>query len=311
MQILKWIDPADYKGGLWRLTALSLVTMTALRWIINPDPVTFHPEDIGVTDYWAMIAMSACLIAFDAMILVVVSWTHFRDWKDALGVATMVGTTHVVFPLFTFFLTAGTAFLISTLGLPAVLAGGVQTAIFFMAFWFVFSHLMTVHEQVRETDPDLLIPNAPVATWVGLKQMFPGVLGVSIDALMVGPAKVAFMDRYTPAQFWLSFVLIGAGVFALVFLSGVLVLILKRQVERRAKTRVHYFNLIGSLGLVGVFIHFSIFAAVYVLYTLVPIEWILHPGPIWFSTGAIFITYLALGRVREILVASRVRAGMA
>jgi hypothetical protein len=316
-KILDFFDPADVRGGLWRLIVLGLVSMTILRTIMNPSPVIFTIGEAGTGDYVSMIAMSALLIAIDAMLLVLLSWGNLRDWRDALGVAAMVGATHVVFPLLTFSLTAGAALFTSALNLPTVIAGGVQTAIFFIAFVFVAMHLREVHSAVRERDPEFFEPDAPVATWAGVKQIWPAVFAVSVDALMVGPAKVAFMARYSTLQFGFSFLFIGTIVFVLVFGSGIIVLVLKKFVKNHSSIseRVHSLDWIGSLGLVAVFIHFSIFAFVYVLFTLAKVEWkmewLLQTQTIWGSTTVIFSLYLIFGRIREIKEASRQRAGMA
>ena len=205
----KYFSPDDIRGGLWRLIVLTVTSMTVLRAVINPHPVLFKAGQMGTGDYVSMIAMSALLIAIDAMILVLLSWSHLRDWRDALGVAAMVGTTHVFFPLITFAITAGVALGASALGLPVVLAGGTQTAIYFIAFVFVATHLREVHSAVREGDAEFIEPDAPVSSWRGVRQIWPAVFTVSIDALMVGPAKVAFMARYTPVRFAFSFLFIG------------------------------------------------------------------------------------------------------
>lgn len=308
-----YFSPEDVKGGLWRLIALALVSMTFLRLIINPNPSTF---DLGVAteaDYWSMIGMSALLIAIDAMLIVLLSWSHLRDWRDALGVASLVGATHVVFPLATFAITAGCSLANEHLGLPVVLSEGIRTAIFFTALVFVAAHLREVHGAVREGDAEFFEPDAPVLSWRGIKQVFPAVFAVSIDALMVGPAKISFMSRYEPAQFWMAFVYIGAAVFALVFASGIVVLALKAFVKHHhsIQSRVHRFDWIGSLMLVCVFIHFTVFAGVYVLYTFSPVSWLLETGTIWGATTVAFGLYLAFGRIGEIKAASRARAGIA
>jgi len=311
-RFLKLLDPADVKGGLWRLIVASIVVMTVLRAGLHPGQVVFHVGQTGDMDYASMIWMSSWLIAIDAMVLVVLSWSHLRDWKDAVGVASLVGLTHVFFPLLTFGVTAGTALATEALGLPTMLAGGSQTAIYFVAFAFVARHLVEVHGAARDGEAEFLRPDAPVATWLGVKQIFPAVFAVSVDALMVGPAKVAFMARYTTEQFLLSFVYIGASVFALVFTSGLVVLALKATIDSHVAIarRVHQLDWLGSLALVCVFIHFSVFAGVYVMYTFTEAEWLLETVTIWTSTAVFFFLYLFFGKVGEIKTASRLRAGV-
>ncbi len=305
-------NPSDVKGGLWRLALLSVLSMTILRALFNPSSIVFRTDEMGNLDYVSMIAMSALLIAIDAMLLVILSWNNLRDWKDALGVAALVGTTHVFFPLFTFGITAAVALCAKALGLPTVLAGGAQTAIYFIAFVFVASHLREINTTAREGDVKAFQPKAPVSSWTGVRQVWPAVVAVSIDALMVGPAKVAFMARYSPLRFGLSFMFIGATVFVLVFGSGVIVLALKAFVKHHLaiSAKVHRFDWLGSLGLIAVFIHFSVFAFVYVMYTFAPKEWLLQTQAIWGTTVVLFTLYLVFGRIGEIKAASRQRAGL-
>lgn len=305
-------NPEDVKGGLWRLIALALVSMTFLRFILNPNTVIFDLGAASDGDYWSMIGMSSLLIAVDAMLIVLLSWSHLRDWRDALGVASLVGATHVVFPLFTFAVTAGASLANEQIGFSVVLSEGIKTAIFFIALIFVAAHLREVHGAVRKGDAEFFEPDAPVLSWRGIKQVFPAVFAVSIDALMVGPAKISFMSRYEPTQFWMAFVYIGAAVFALVFASGLLVLALKAFVKNHQSIqgRVHRFDWVGSLLLVAVFIHFSIFAGVYVLYTFTPVSWLLETRTIWGATVVVFSLYIVFGRVEEIMAASRQRAGI-
>jgi hypothetical protein len=312
MKLFGWFDPTDVRGGLWRLIVIALLSMTTLRAIINPTAVVFRADEVGNADYLSMIAMSALLIAIDAMLIVLLSWSHLRDWKDALGVAALVGMTHVFFPLITFAVTAGAALGAQSLGLPAVFAAGIQTAIYFVAFAFVASHLWKVHVATRETDVDRFEPDVSVATWTGVKKIWPIVFAVSIDALMVGPAKVAFMARYSLVQFGFSFLLVGAMVFVLVSGSGLIVLLLKAVVQHHAgiTAKVHHIDWMGSLALLAVFIHFSIFALVYVLYTFVEVEWLLYTQVIWGTTVVLFLMYLRFGKIGDIRKASRQRAGL-
>ncbi|KKW20016.1 MAG: hypothetical protein UY63_C0003G0029 [Parcubacteria group bacterium GW2011_GWA2_51_10] len=310
---LEWLRPSDVKGGLWRLLVASLLIMTALRALFNPEIVVFRVGEAGAGDYWTMVVLGSFLIAIDAMLLVLLSWNHLRDWKDAVGVASLVGATHVFFPLFTFAVTAGTAIASDALGLPVVLAGGAQTAIYFVAFAFVTDHLWEVHKKAREGEADVVEPAAPVMTWKGMVQVFPAVFAVSIDALMVGPGKIGFMARYTTADFLLSFVWIGTFVFVLVFASGLIVLALKAFVEHREaiSRRVHQFDWWGVLGLIAVFIYFSVFGSVYFLYTFSESDWLLRTETIVTVWIACCLLYLLFGKIGEIKAASRERAGLA
>jgi hypothetical protein len=311
-KIIGYFDPTDVRGGLWRLIALSLISMTLARHFINPNPVEFSLDTASSLDYWSMILMSALLIAIDAVLIVLLSWSHLRDWKDALGVALLVGGTHVVFPMSTFAITAACSIANETFGFNPIFSEGIKSGIFFLALAFVASHLREVHGAVREGDPEYIEPQAPVLSWRGVKEVFPAVFAVSIDALMVGPAKISFMSRYTPTQFWMAFVYIGFLVFALVMISGFLVLALKVFVRNHEiiSEEVHGLDWVGSLLLVGVFIHFTVFAGVYVLYTFTAMKWLLETQTIWGVTVVVFSFYLAFGRVEEIRAASRERAGI-
>lgn len=309
-KILEYFSPDDIYGGLWRLIILNVVSMTLLRAVIHPELVIFQVHKWTSIDYWSMIIMSGLLISIDAMLIVLLSWKYLNNWKDSLGVATLVGTTHVFFPLFTFGLTAGAVFVTEKLGLPIALAGGLQTAIYFTALVFIMSHLGEVHTSVREEEINVLRPNRSVMTWQWIKEIFPIVFAVSVDALMVWPAKIAFMARYTPTQFAFSFIFIGITVFTLVSSSGFLVLWLKSWLwhDNSVTNYVHKFDWIGSIVLVFVFIYFSVFASVYVLYTFFEASLLLETTTIWGTTIILCIVYYFwIWNVGEIHTASKIR----
>ncbi|MBP9731837.1 MAG: hypothetical protein KBD29_00020 [Candidatus Magasanikbacteria bacterium] len=299
-------------SGLGLTLLACVVLMTAARAILAPGVVVFPSELASDGDYWSMIGMSALLIAVDAMLIVLVSWSSLHSAKDVMGVALLVGLTHVFFPLITFGLTAGTTLLSQEVGLPVWAGQGVLTGIYLLAFYFVVFHLHEVHGGIREGDSDKLTSDKPAFTREWLKVVWPVVFAVSIDALLVGPAKIAFIERYTETQFMMSFVLIGASVFILVMSAGLAVLGLKKWIGNHARIsrKVHQFDWIGSLLLILVFIHFSVFAGVYVIYTFIPQAGILEPLTIWASTAVIFFLYLLFGRVGEIKKASRERTGL-
>ena len=316
MKTITWFfetfNPENTKG-LIKLMVFSFITMTILRGVINPTPVSFDSSVASTTDYMSMIMMSSLLIAIDAMLIVLLSWSHLKTKKDAITVATLVGATHVVFPLLTFSITAAVSFGTDMLGLPGVVASGVRSGIYFIALVFVASHLREVNEAVHEGDAELLDPTIPVTSWEGIKAIWPAVFAVSIDALMVGPAKIAFMARYSTWQFATSFLWIGIGVFSLVFTSGLIVLGIKAWIADHTEIsqQVHRWDYLGSLMLVAVFIHFSIFAGVYVLYTFIPKEFLLSWQMIWGTTAILFLGYLLKsGNIQEIRKASRERAGL-
>jgi hypothetical protein len=299
-------------SGLARTLLVSIVLMTVLRAVTTPDAVEFPSTIASDGDYWSMIGMSALLIAVDAMLIVLISWSSLNSTKDVLGVALLVGLTHVFFPLITFGVTAGATQLSQHTGLPIWLGQGILTGIYFLAFYFVIFHLREVNGGIREGDAEKLTSEKPAFTREWLKVVWPVVFAVSVDALLVGPAKIAFMARYTETQFMMSFVLIGASVFVLVMSAGFVVLALKKWIQNHARIsrKVHQFDWIGNLLLVLVFIHFSAFAGLYWLYTFVSEAWILEPQTIWGMTAIAFSLFLVFGRIREIRQASRERAGL-
>ncbi len=301
----------DSPGGIFRLTILVLIISTLLRAATNPQLVIFQTTKAGEADYAGTIVVSALLIAIDAMLIVLVSWRHLRGWRDTLSVATLVALTHMVFPMVTFGITAGVAWSSQVMGLPAVLAAGAQTAVMVVAFILVFSHLREIHEVARDSEAEFIEPaaNVPVMSRAGLAKVGPAVLGVSIDALMVGPSKITLMARYSTPQFFLSFLFIGLLVFALVAGSGLVVLGLKALLGygKRMETTVRRTDWLGQLLLIAVFIYFSVFAGVYVLYTITQTPLILE---LWFIVGqatVLFLFYLTFAGAREIVAASRQR----
>jgi len=299
--------------GLGLTILACIVMMTIARGVFAPDTVEFPSSDLASDeDYWSMIGMSGLLIAIDAMLTVLISWSSLHTPKDIMGVALLVGLTHVFFPLITFGITAGTTLLSQEVGLPVWAGQGVLTGIYLIAFYFVVFHLHEVHGGARDGDTDRFTSDKPAFTREWLKVVWPMVFAVSVDALLVGPTKIAFMARYTETQFLMSFVLIGTTVFALVMCAGLAVLGLKKWIGNHAEIsrQVHRFDWIGSLLLILVFIHFSVFAGVYVLYTFVPEAWILESWTIWSGTAIFFSLYLVFGRIGEIREASRERAGV-
>lgn len=310
--LFKFFDPTDLKRGLWLLIGASFIVMTALRTVVHPQPVVFQTGETGNGDYALAIWMSALLIAIDAMLVVILSWSHLRNATDALIVAAMVALTHVCFPLFTFGITVGAKRGVEALGLPFI-AGGAQATIYLVAFLLIIRHLWNVHVSVRQKDVDLFEPSTRSMRAV-IVQVWPTVFAVSIDALIVGPAKVAFAARYPPLMLYFSFVLVGVLVFALVCGSGFAVIGLKRMAKRH-ETRhtqqvVHYIDWFGSLILIGAFIYFSVFAGVYVVYTFVETEWLLTPTTIWGTTVTLFAAYLLFGKIETIKTASKQRVGL-
>lgn len=285
----------ESKIGLVRLIIWALALMFALRAVINPEPVTFPTDTASVSDYWMMIAMSSLLIALDAMLLVMLNFRRLRTWQDALVLAGMVGGTHVIFPLSTFAITAAVYYPVKAGWLPVefhLISAAVVSGIYYLAFHFVAHHLREVLGGLYDSD----VEEAPdgLRSWQAIKDAWPAVFAVSIDALIVGPAKIAFMDRYETLAFLTSFVWIGLGVFTLVLASGVMVILLRRFLQKRGgmASFVRKYDFFSYQLLVIVFMHFNIFAGAYLLYTFVEMPTLLETLTIWGGTGIVTVIFL-------------------
>lgn len=311
-------DPEKW-SGLARLLLFCLVVMIPLRGFLAPEMVVFPDEMGDMADWSSMVLMSAWLIAFDAMIMVMISYRTLKTTRDVMIVAAMVAGTHIVFPLLTFGVTAFVYWLAGLGYLPPIVAEGVLSAIYLAAFLFVFHHLLEVNEGIRDPEAQVFDPKEPLTTKAGRKAIWGGVVSVSIDALMVGPAKIAFLERYETWQFASSFVFIGLLVGVFVIGAGLFVIYLRRRREkaRREKTdardvavSIQKADYRLSMSLWGIFVHFNIFALVYLVYTFyqrpLMLEWFI----IWGATLILFALFWRFGRREEVYQASLVRAGL-
>ncbi len=231
-------DDEDEEHGVFFYLGIFFVAiplMIGLRYVLNNELVNFPAEKASDLDYFSMLGMSSLLIAVDAMLVVILSWRLLRSKQDVLGVAAFVGATHVIFPLLTLGITVGVALFTKTLQLSPVIDYGVQSALYLTAFAFVFLHTLEVHEAITGDDIDVVTPSEDdsVFSWPWIKKTWPVVFVVSIDALLVGPAKIAFMERYSELQFWTSFLWIGLAVFCWVMLSGYITIVIKRRLSTR------------------------------------------------------------------------------
>lgn len=282
-------------GRLARLLLWAPILGCLLRYVFNPEPLVFPSGIASMEDYWSMVGMSSLLIALDAMLLVVLNFRRLRNAWDALILAAMVGFTHVVFPLTTFAITAAAYYPVKAGLVPAEyswVSAGIVTAIYIIAFHFVTHHLREVTEGIYSHNID----EAPEglrsfsAAWDARKPVF----AVSIDALIVGPAKIAFMDRYPPEDFAMSFVYIGIGVFTLVLMSGLAVIFLRWLLKSTDKmaTVVKLYDKYSSMLLAFVFIHFSVFAACYLAFNLTADAVWLETPVIWGFTFVFGLYFL-------------------
>lgn len=294
--------------GLLRTFIWAIVLMGGLVFYFQPDMPVFEGARGDELDYVSMIIMSSFLIALDAMLLVVLNFRRLKTWQDVLILATMVGATHVVFPLVTFGLTALAYFLVEREIVHPLVSLSLIAAIYYTAFHFVTYHLREVfgklYEHGADEAPDGLRSIAAVlAAW-------PAVFAVSIDALIVGPAKIAFMARYETADFLWSFVFIGLGVFSLVLASGLLVIGVRKLLEKSGKMPafVKWYDFISMQMLVVVFMHFAIFAGVYVLYVFIPDPRLLATSTIWSTTGVATAIFLFFVNHDKLWVAAGARA---
>lgn len=294
--------------GLLRTLLWAVFLMSGLVWLLQPAVPVFEDTRGDQLDYMSMIGMSSLLIALDAMLLVVLNFRRLKEWQDVLILATMVGATHVAFPLVTFGLTAGAYFLVERdIVHPLVSIAGIA-AIYFVAFHFVTYHLREVcgglYEHDAEEAPDGL------QSWTAIKEARPAVIAVSIDALIVGPAKIAFKERYETIEFLMSFVWIGLGVFTLVLLSGLMVIVLRWLLEKSGKMSafVNWYDFISMQLLVVVFIHFAIFAGVYVLYVFIPEPELLQTSTIWGTTAIATMFFLFAVNHTQLWLAAKTRS---
>lgn len=297
--MLKFLDwyfedafKVESKIGFLRTIIWAVVLMGGLVYFFQPNMPVFEDARGDELDYVSMIGMSSLLIALDAMLLVVLNFRRLNNWRDALILAAMVGATHVIFPLATFGLTALAYFLVDREIVHPLVSLTFISAIYFTAWHFVSYHLREVCGKLYEHDVD----EAPdgLRSMAAVLAAWPAVFAVSIDALIVGPAKIAFMARYETSDFLMSFVWIGLGVFTLVLLSGLLVIVVRKLLEKSGKMPafVKWYDFVSMQLLVVVFMHFAIFAGVYVLYIFIPNAQLLETSTIWGTTGVASAIFL-------------------
>ncbi len=267
--------------------------MTVLRATINPHWVTFPTDIVHDGDYESMIGLGALLIALDAMLLVVLNFRRLKHWLDALILAAYVGLTHVLFPLATFAITALVYWPFRS-GMVsdsyAILSMGVVSAVYYIAFHFITHHLREVNEGLYSSKVD----HAPegLRSWKAIKGAWGSVFAVSIDALIVGPGKVAIMDRFPLDEFLMSFVWIGLGVFILVLGAGLMVIMAHRFAKTRMKQLVRIYDFWSFPFLVIVFQFFAILAALYLLFTFFPAETLLRSETLWSISVVAAVAFL-------------------
>ena len=218
-------------------------------------------------DYFAINLAIGAGIAADAMVATLGRFHRMSCGADVLKWAAAVGLTHWLFPLVGFIggwylaVGAGLAFYVYALGAAVM-------------FWYVASVLSNALRPTAEDSPERF--------WVA-------VFAVSIDALLTGPGKTAATARWSEAEVWLSFPLVGLVVFALVLGSACPAMILQARyaagppggdgtgsIFQRATpdqvavddgTRLGVFFIVGVWAEVSIFLYFAWLAVVECLRT--------------------------------------------
>ena len=215
----------------------TIPVMSVLRFFFKNSAVYFPVEKASELDYMSMLWITSVVIAIDAVLLVIISWRDLKRKEDVIGIAIFVGATHIVFPFLTFGITAFVAFISNQVKLPLAISYGLQSALFFTAFAFVFLQTIKVHKSITSSDIEVIAPpeNEPVFGWRWVSKTWPLVFIVSIDALVIGPSNLVFMERYSSLQFWTFFIWVGIAVFCWVLIAGLITLWIKAKLETSSK----------------------------------------------------------------------------
>lgn len=153
---------------------------------------------------------AAAAIAIDACILVILNFRHFSKNAVAFQWAGAVGSTHVLFPMIGFM---GGWFFIEQYNLAAVVypLGAILLGIL---IGFVIRESVKPHSEAKST----LTIGGPIS--VRILAFWIPIMYVSLDALLAGPGKTVFLDRYSNALAWVSFLIVGVLVALFVLVAG-------------------------------------------------------------------------------------------
>ena len=212
----------------------TIPAMSVLRFLLKNTAVYFPVEKASELDYMSMLWITSVVIAIDAVLLMIISWRDLKRKEDVMGIAIFIGATHVFFPFLTFGIMALVAFITNQLNLPLVINYGIQSALFLTAFIFVFLQTIKVHKSITSSQLEVITPpeNERVFSKSWFYRTWPVVFIVSIDALVLGPSNIAFIERYSSFQFWTSFLWIGIAVFCWVLTAGFITLWIKIKLSK-------------------------------------------------------------------------------
>ena len=159
----------------------TIPVMSVLRFFFKNSAVYFPVENASKLDYMSMLWLTSILIAIDAVLLVIISWRDLKRKEDVIGIAIFIGVTHIVFPFLTFGITAFVAFISNQLKLPVSVTYGLQSALFFTAFAFVFLQTIKVHKSITSGHLEVIAPpeNELVFSWKWFYRTWPLVFVVS------------------------------------------------------------------------------------------------------------------------------------
>lgn len=188
-------------------------------------------------------------IALDACILVILKFRSFSSRKVAFHWAGAVGLTHIFFPMIGF---VGGWILIQKFNVAGYVYG-------MGAILLSFLICSVVHESTRMVS---LIDNLTPLNSENYSHFFSfwvPVMYVSIDALLAGPGKTVFLERYPRELAILSFFLVGIAVAIFTLIAGEISCRIHRQWIKGNLSTPSKLAEILVMGVIGEIVMFSFF----------------------------------------------------
>lgn len=153
---------------------------------------------------------AAAAIAIDACILVLLKFRDLTTYSAAFQWAGAVGLTHVLFPMVGFM---GGWLVIERYHLAAVIYP-VGASLIGLLIYLVLRESIDSHPEVEGLSTTAAAKMGRItAFWIS-------VMYVSLDALLSGPGKTVFLDRYPKSLAWLSFLIVGLLVALFTLIAG-------------------------------------------------------------------------------------------
>lgn len=161
-------------------------------------------------EYTSINFSAAVAIALDACILVILKFRDFSSPSVAFHWAGAVGLTHIVFPMIGF---AGGWLIIQKYHIAEVVYGS-GAILLGILIYLIIREAINPNPGLHETPINI------EESYSKILYFWIPVMYVSFDALLSGPGKTVFLERYPKELAWLSFILVGSLVAVFTLIAG-------------------------------------------------------------------------------------------